>query len=325
VLHPQPCTVHYLKAVPWIVQDPAVAWLLSSPEPAVRFLTRRDVLGDPSSTCPNFAHGPIASALLHDPTTSVYAKWRGPFWRITALTELGVPPDQPDAHHLLDSVLEWLRDMETRRRYPPIITGQARAHACWHGNALVAAVQLLRLDDAAPLVDRLVAWQWPDGGWNCDRRPVVPTSSVHESFGALWGLAGYADAAGDSPARQAADRAAEFFLARLLFRHRSTGQVIDPKWLQFRHPTYYHYDILQGLWILARAGYLADPRVEDAIAVVRSARRSDGRWNANGRWGLRKLRGASGSNAEAADWGPSRPSTFVTLKALTILAQRTAE
>jgi hypothetical protein len=40
---------------------------------------------------------------------------------------------------------------------------------------------------------------------------------------------------------------------------------------------------------------------------------------------LRKLRGASGSNAEAADWGPSRPSTFVTLKALTILAQRTAE
>ena len=95
-----------------------------------------------------------------------------------------------------------------------------------------------------------------------------------------------------------------------------------------RHPTYYHYDILQGLWILARAGYLADPRTDDAIDVVRSARRSDGRWNANGRWGLslssRKPSDASVSNAEAAEWGPSRPSTLVTLKALTVLAQRIA-
>jgi hypothetical protein len=224
----------------------------------------------------------------------------GPFWRLTALTELGVPPDQPEAHRVLDSVLEWLRDLETRRRYPPIITGQARAHACWHGNALVAAVQLQRLDEAASLVDRLVAWQWPR---RLELRAPPRCADVLR-----------------------ARVAAEFFLARRLFRHRATGQVIDPKWLQLRHPTYYHYDILQGLWILGRAGYLADPRTEDAIAVVRSTRRSDGRWNANGRWGLslRKPPGASGPNAEAADWGPSRPSTFVTLKALTVLAQRAA-
>lgn len=31
------------------------------------------------------------------------------------------------------------------------------------------------------LVDRLIACQWPDGGWNCDKRPAAPLSSVPTS------------------------------------------------------------------------------------------------------------------------------------------------
>jgi hypothetical protein len=140
---------------------------------------------------------------------------------------------------------------------------------------------------------------------------------VHESLGPLWGLAAYHRATGDPAAGESVKRAAEFFLERRLFRSRRTGEVINPHWLQFRHPPYYHYDVLHGLWVLGQAGYLADPRVEEAVELVARRRRSDGRWNANGRWW--KPPGRSGTNVEAADWGASQPNAFITLKALTVL------
>jgi hypothetical protein len=305
--------------------DPGVAWLLTSGEPAVRMLTLLEVLGE-SPDHPEvvaareaFLSGPVARALLDEHGERVYGKWRGPFWRLTALVELGVPAGEPTASGYLRAVLAWLNDME-QHGYPPIIAGRARAHAVWHGHALAAAIALNWTDKsaAAALAEQLIQWQWPDGGWNCDRRPDASCASVHESLGPLWGLAAYHRATGDPAAGEAVRRAAEFFLERRLFRSRGTGQIIDPKWLQFRHPAYYHYDVLQALWVLGRAGYLHDTRVDDALELVASRRRTDGRWNANGRWW--KPPGQSGSNVEAADWGSSQPSVLVTLKALTAFA-----
>ena len=40
-------------------------------------------------------------------------------------------------------------------------------------------------------------------------------------------------------------------LERRLFRRKSTGEVIDPAWLEFAFPTWYHYDVLRGLDHLA--------------------------------------------------------------------------
>src|ERR1700704_3356957 len=81
--------------------DPGVAWLLTSGEPAVRLLTLEEVLGEapdhPEVVAAReaFARGPIVRALLDSGGESVYGKWRGPFWRLTALVELGVPPGEP--------------------------------------------------------------------------------------------------------------------------------------------------------------------------------------------------------------------------------------
>ena len=174
----------------WIIarDDPGVAWLLTSAEPAVRMLTLKEVLGeapdhpDVVAAREAFVLKPIARALLNDHGEPVYAKWPGPFWRLTALVELGVPAGEPTASGYLRTVLAWLNDME-HRRYPPIIAGRPRAHAIWHGQALAAAVALSTPDPsvAAALAEQLI--QWPDGGWNCDRRPDAACSSVHESLG----------------------------------------------------------------------------------------------------------------------------------------------
>jgi hypothetical protein len=80
----------------------------------------------------------------------------------------------------------------------PVIRGRARRCASQQGNALYAAVVLGLLDERGRRLARLLLrWQWPDGGWNCDRRPEAATSSFWESLIPLRGLAAYARATGD--------------------------------------------------------------------------------------------------------------------------------
>ena len=46
------------------------------------------------------------------------------------------------------------------------------------------------------LVNRLLKWQWPDGGWNCDKRPEADSSSFMETLIPLRALALYASICG---------------------------------------------------------------------------------------------------------------------------------
>ena len=64
----------------------------------------------------------------------------------------------------------------------------------------------------------LIAWQWPDGGWNCDPAATGRRSSFHESLAPAWGLHEYGQATGDPAARDAASRTAGLFLAHRIGR-----------------------------------------------------------------------------------------------------------
>jgi hypothetical protein len=72
-------------------------WLLGNQEPAARALTLTAVLGYPAShpepvaARKSFSSGPVAAALLRDGGEHVYGKWRGAFWRLTALAPHGWP------------------------------------------------------------------------------------------------------------------------------------------------------------------------------------------------------------------------------------------
>jgi hypothetical protein len=305
------------------VADAATAFLLDSDEPAIRALARRELLGEPAGE-PDAAilAGPKVRALLDgrpdEDGRHPYRKWAGPHWRLVALAELGVPPGDPRIQRAADAVLGWLTGDGHRRRIPTI-DGLVRRCASQEGNAIAACCRLgLAGDPRVELLARsLVEWQWPDGGWNCDRRATGRRSSFYESLPPAWGLHEYALATGAVWAAEAAQRTAELFLSHHLYRS-SAREVIDPRWLQLRWPPYWHYDVLQALLVLGRLGRIDDPRCADALDVVEGQRRRDGRWNANGRWW--KAPGAS-TYAEAVDWGPSRPSEMVTLNALRVLQQ----
>jgi hypothetical protein len=100
-------------------------------------------------------------------------------------------------------------------------------------------------------------------------------------------------------------------LERRLFRRKSTGEVIDPSWLGSSFPTWWHYDVLRGLDYLRDVGGTPDPRVAEAIEVVRSKQGPDGRWPLENVY-----EGADYFQMEAGD---GRPSRWNTLRALRVL------
>ncbi|MCK4374553.1 MAG: hypothetical protein KAX19_04460, partial [Candidatus Brocadiae bacterium] len=173
------------------------------------------------------------------------------------------------------------------------------------------------------LVRRLIKWQWPDGGWNCDKKPEAVNSSYHESIIPLRALSLYARLTGDGESSPAAQRAAEVFLKRrLLFRLRD-GKVITSAFAELHYPPYWHYDFLFALKVMAEAGFIRDQRCSDALDLLESRRLPDGGWPAEGRWyRVGKPQARPKSQSELVEWGRTGSramNEFVTADALYVL------
>src|SRR5919106_4711028 len=226
----------------------AVDWLLGSDEPAIRTLTRRDVLGELAEPDADLIlSGPKVTALLSGQQADggfggdPYRKWTGAHWRLISLVELAAPPSDPRMAAVAERVLTWIT-RGLRQSAVVVDDGPTRSHGSIQGNALGACSRAGLADDPRTerLAEALISWQWPDGGWNCDLKASGHRSSFHETLGAAWGLHEYAEATGHAPSRDAADRAAELFLEHQLFRRLSTGEVIKAQWLRPRYPPYWH-------------------------------------------------------------------------------------
>ena len=95
----------------------------------------------------------------------------------------------------------------------------------------------------------------------------------------LDGLLEFERATGGSAEVRAARRSGEeYLLERGLFRRKSTGDVVDPEYLEFAFPYYWHYDVLRALDYFRGSGAEPDPRMAEAVAIVESKRQADGRW-----------------------------------------------
>ena len=306
----------------------AIEWLLASSEPAIRAMTRREVvLGDDAGEDEAaFLEGPIVRKLFSGQKADGsfgshwYRKWGGAHWRLVTLVELGLPTGEPRAIRAIERVVHSLTS-RAHLRNVPVINGLPRRCASVEGNALAVASRLGLAGDerVAGMARSLAGWQWPDGGWNCDRRPEAHRSSFHESLATMWGLHEYARASGDTDAGAAARRTAELFLDHRLFRALKTGEPMHPTTLVFHWPAYWHYDALQAATVLVRMGLADDPRVADFADILVERRGDDGRWRAGRRWWTPPA--PKGSNMEVVDW--SRDETddrMVTLNALRVLA-----
>ena len=133
--------------------------------------------------------------------------------------------------------------------------------------------------DVAPIVDRILGERLDDGGWNCEVENGSVRSSFDTTIDVLDGLLEYERRTGGTDAiREARRGGEEYLLDRRLFRRKSNGEVIKPEYLEFAFPFYWHYDVLRGLDYFRHSGAAPDPRMEEAIGVVRSKQQPDGRW-----------------------------------------------
>ena len=303
-----------------------IEWLLASKEPGVVFQAKRDLLGERNPPeAERVLEGPLVRGLLAGQEADggfgvgAYGKWGGAHWRLVSLVELGVPAGEPRCLAAAETVLAWLTGT-SHLAAVKAIDGLVRRCASQEGKALAVCSRLGLAEDPRVrlLAELLVEWQWPDGGWNCDKRATGRRSSFHESLPPMWGLHEYAAATGEPAAKEAAARTAELFLEHRLFRVGGTDGPIHPSFVVLHYPPFWHYDVLQALLVLSRMGLAADPRAQDAVELVEELRLPDGRWRAGGRWW--KPPGSKGSNVEVVDWGRSGPSGMITLNALRVLA-----
>lgn len=306
--------------------------LLTDDEPAIRYKARVGILGEDPDTPDlralrqDIPASPRVQTLLSErgPDGHIphhpYQKWSGAHWVLADLAELGYPPHDPALAPLMDDVMAWLLSpshLESVR----VLQGRTRRCASQEGNAILSALRLGFHDDRTDeLVARLLRWQWPDGGWNCDKHPAAHHSSFMETLIPLRALVHYARHTGRDDVQRAIERAADIFLKRQMFRRQRDGELIAPSFVQLHYPCYWHYDILAGLKVMAEAGFISDPRCQPALDLLESKRLPGGGFPAEAKYYRRTATMVSGRSLVL--WGSIskiKPNAFVSVDALTVL------
>jgi hypothetical protein len=312
-----------------------IQYLLSSAEPSIRYKTRVCVLGEaPGSTAIRQLQKEVrdsarVKALLSERGRDgripfhCYAKFYGAHWVLVTLADLGYPPGDKSLIPLCDQALGWIASQEYEMRLiRRMESGPARIHGSVDGNAIFAILKLGLSDPRLDiLVGHLLDYQWPDGGWNCDRKAKGATSSFDETLIPLRALALHARVTGNSDSRKAAQKASEVFLSRRLCWRKSDGSIIRRNYPKLHYPYYWHYDILFGLRVMAEAGFIDDPRCKDALDLLESKRLPDGGFPAEQAY-YRHTTKMVPSNRSLANWGGTsmrRMNEWVTVEALMVL------
>ena len=198
-----------------IAQLPVVRQLLASENPAVVYRVRRELLGedpdapDMRALQERVRRSALAQGLLGhrrpDGTIPIhaYGKWQGPHWTLYSLAEIGYPPGDTDLLPLFEQAFRWLL-AEKFLQFPSTVfyPGQEdRVRRCASQEA-TAIYYALKLGFAGAsteqLVQRLLQFRWPDGGWNCDKRKGAGMSSLLETVYPVRALALYGQVTGDA-------------------------------------------------------------------------------------------------------------------------------
>ena len=232
--------------------------------------------------------------------------WTSTLPALQLLFEFGIDPSSDRVRQAVAKVRDGCRWEHAGQ---PFFEGEVEP--CINGRTVALGVYF-NLDVEA-IVARLIGEQLEDGGWNCEAENGSVRSSFHTTINVLEGLLEHERATGGSTQSIASRRRGEeYLLERKLFRRKSTGEVVDPSWLQFSFPMRWFYDVLRALEYFRSAGDPPDPRSSEAIELVRSKRQNDGTWLLENTH--------PGRVHFALEEGDGRPSRWNTLRAMRVLS-----
>ena len=281
--------------------DPALLkWMLDS-DPALRWQVERDLEGAPigvwSATRARVATEGFGARLLA--LQDADGQWAGgayfpgdfDFEGPEAADGAGQP--WTATTWSLNTLRDWGLDAARLAGTAELLAANSRweyENLPYWGGEVDCCINAYTLSNGAWLganVSGLARWfldhQMGDGGWNCEWVEGSSRSSFHSTLNSLKGILYFEIATGGTDELRAARHAGEeYLLERRLLRSLTTGEEPGPWVTRFAYPFRWFYSALNAVDYFRAAalheGTAPDPRLSEAIAVIRAAREPDGTW-----------------------------------------------
>ena len=322
----------------------SLSWLLEPDSPGVRYLALRDLVEDVTeselSVAREAAHrdGPIAAILEHVSEEGYWEKegpgynpkYRSTVWALIMLAQLGASAKQDERIALACSYL--LEHGLAEGRQFSISGAPSGTVDCLQGNMCWALTDLgyddSRLDSAYEWMARSVTGEGlaPNTEQKAPLRYYAgkcgPTFAcgANNKLPCAWGGAKVMLAFGVLPKARhtplidrAIQRGVDFLFsvdpAEAIYPSGFSNKP-SANWWKFGFPVFYITDILQIVEALVGLGYGHDPRLGNALTLIRERQDEDGRWPLE----------YSYTGKTWADFGPKKKANkWVTLRALRAL------
>ena len=288
-----------------------IDWLLEEGDAGVRYLAMRDLARSDKKELAAamekaHTHGPIASILAkmnkkgywERPGPGYHPKYRGTVWSIILLAQLGASVETDERIGIGCSFI--LEHALTERGQFTMNGLPSGTIDCLQGNLCAALLDLgyqdPRLDRAfewmarsvtgdgvAPMKDKTAPLRYYAGkcgpGFACGANNKLPCA---------WGAVKVMLAFGKWPKKKrtplvdaAIEAGADFLLGTDPAKaDYPSGYSARPSgnWNKFGFPVFYVTDLLQNVEALAALGYGKDPRLANALTVIREKQDEQGRW-----------------------------------------------
>jgi hypothetical protein len=210
-------------------------------------------------------------------------KWTSTTYTLLLLRDMGLSNDNPQAQRACENF--FFRGLEHDGGIN-LFKSLDYSELCVNG-MLLSLLSYFRSSDPRlhHVADFVLGQQMRDGGWNCRIVRGATHGSFNTTISVLEGLREYANRNGiTAQLTEAVARAHEFLLRHQLFRSHRTGRIVDSEMTRLHFPPRWHYDILRSLDYFRSVGAAPDPRMADAIALLKTRRGEDGRWSLNKPW-----------------------------------------
>lgn len=325
--------------------DP-LPWLLEEESPGARYLALRDIVGLSEDDTELIAarktahkNGPIAATLAEmdikgfwvKPGPGYIQRYRSSVWSIIMLAQLGARIDEDErikqaCNYLLDHALT-SNGQFTMTGAPSGTIDCLQGNLCWSMIELGCDDPRLELafdwmarsvtgEGIAPLENQQAPVRYYAG--KCGPNFAC---GYNNKFPCAWGAAKVMLALGKWPnklqtplIKDAIQEGIDFLFstdpAKAEYPRRHSKNKPSPNWWKFGFPVFYITDLLQIVEGLVSLGYGNDPRLANAISIIREKQDKDGRWPLEYDYS-----GKTWTNFGEKDL----PNKWVTLRALRVL------
>ena len=267
-------------------QNPVIKWLLQG-DPAIRWQAQRDLLGVAEAVVQAERQqvsttGWGTRLLSYQEPSGLWGgglygpKWISTTYTMLLLRRLGLDPGNSQAQQACRILLD-------KGFYAD--GGINFFHSFKHSETCVTGMVLSILsyftyhdERVAKLVEHLLNQQMADGGWNCESYKGATHSSFHTTISVQEGLRAYEKRRPEPRLTDSQNRAVEFLLIHRLFRSHRTGEVVDARMTRFSFPPRWRYDVMRVLDYFQERNIPPDPRMADALDLLKKKQRPDGTW-----------------------------------------------